>query len=140
MAPEDIRQVRRTWARLVLERKVFGLLFYKRLFELAPETRVLFSPSLDVQGEKLFVTLTWIVDNLDDSGQVIAAAEDLAIRHLGYGVEARDYPAVGAALIDTLEEGLDGSITPAEKEAWARIYGALSSAMIAAAYPDERQD
>ena len=136
MAPEDIKQVRRTWARLVLERKVFGLMFYKRLFELAPETRVLFSPSLDVQGEKLFITLNWIVDNLSDDGKVFAAAEDLAIRHLAYGVEAKDYPAVGIALVDTLEEGLDGSITQAEKDAWANIYGELADAMIAAAYPE----
>lgn len=136
MDPEDIKHLRRTWARVVSESQVFGFLFYERLFTLAPETRTLFPRSLDVQGQKLFQTLNWIVANIDDTERVLAEARELAIRHIGYGVEAGDYPAVGEALVSAMDRGLETGLSEAEAAAWQRAYAVLSGAMIAAAYPD----
>lgn len=56
---------------------------------------------------------------------------------MGYGVKAAHYAPVGAALIFTLDRGLGREFTSEVKSAWLPAYGALSGAMIAAAYAEQ---
>jgi len=135
MQQGDIRSIRRTWAAAVRNHAVTGELFYNRLFSIAPETRALFKGDVQQQGMKLMTTMEFIVDHLDQLGKLIPEAEDLAIRHLRYGVSSDHYPAVGEALIWTLQQALGTGFTAADEAAWRRAYALLSDAMIAAAYP-----
>lgn len=41
--------------------------FYRRLFELAPDTKPLFRGDMTQQGRKLFLTLATVVDALDST-------------------------------------------------------------------------
>ena len=79
-------------------------------------------------------TLSWILDNLENSDELVQAAEALARRHLGYGVTAAQYQTVGEALVATLKAGLGDAFSEEDAAAWNRVYGGLSETMIAAAY------
>lgn len=132
----DEKRIRRNWAKAVAAGDIVGRIFYAKLFEIAPESRAMFPAIIDDQAGKLQMTLNWIVDHLDDTDQLVPAAQGLAIRHVGYGVMPAHYPAVGHALIATLRQGLGTEFSPEDEAAWARTYEKLSSLMISAAYPD----
>lgn len=110
-------------------------IFYTRLFEIAPEVKPLFKSDLTEQGSKLMASLGVVVNGLRDLDKIVSVAQQLAIRHVDYGVTADHYQPVGKALIFTLEKGLGEAFTPELKEAWLAAYTALSGVMIAAAYP-----
>lgn len=131
---DDIARIRRNWAAAIAARDILGGVFYENLFQVAPDARAMFPDDLDEQGRKLVQTLSWIVDTLDDPDTLIAGAQALAERHVGYGVTADQYDAVGAALLATLRAGLGDDFSADDAEAWSRVYANLSQQMIAAAY------
>ena len=134
-AADDVARIRRSWARAASAGDIVGTLFYNRLFEIAPETRTLFAADLDRQAGKLMQTLNWIVDHVDAPDALLPRAAALAERHVRYGVTPAQYPLVGQALVDTLAGALGAGFDAADAAAWGRVYGALSGAMIAHAYP-----
>lgn len=135
LSAEQIGLVRTTWARAVPVASLAASLFYGDLFKRAPETRALFKSDMDAQGEKLMATLGFVVDHLDEPDRLLPAAEDLARRHVDYGVTADQYAPVGAALLWTLEELLGADFGPNERGAWVTAYEVLSGYMITTAYP-----
>ena len=108
-------------------------LFYGRLFELDPSLRSMFPDDLSDQGRKLMQMLSAAVKGLDRIEKLIPVFEQLAVRHIGYGVKTEHYETVGAALIWTLEQGLGEAFTPDVRQAWMRTYGLVSGVMIEAA-------
>jgi len=116
-------------------------LFYNRLFEIAPEVRPLFPDDLAEQKKKLIAMLATAVTNLHQVGTIIPAVEALGKRHAGYGVTAKHYEPVGAALLWTLEQGLGPDFTPPVKAAWTETYMTLAGVMqnAAAAMPAPKQ-
>lgn len=109
--------------------------FYEDLFETAPEVKPYFANAdMTAQGRKLMTMLSTVVNGLRDLDMILPAAEDLAVRHVEYGVQPDDYQKVGASLIRTLENGLGDALTPDVRDAWSTAYAALSGAMIDAAY------
>ncbi|MBC7938803.1 MAG: hemin receptor [Chitinophagaceae bacterium] len=135
MNPDQIRLVQASWAQVRPIQAAAADLFYGRLFELAPDTRPLFKRDIHVQGAMLMQTLDTVVGSLGRLAEVLPVAEQLARRHVGYGVAPRHYDSVGTALIWTLEQGLGTAFTPAVREGWVAAYTALAGAMKAAAYP-----
>lgn len=106
--------------------------FYRRLFELAPDTKPLFRDDMTQQGRKLFLTLATVVDALDRLDTIVPVARELAIRHVIYGAKERHYAAVGSALIETLRAGLGPAFDRATEAAWLAAYTILSDTMLAA--------
>ena len=106
--------------------------FYRRLFELAPDTKPLFHNDMTQQGRKLFLTLATVVDALDRLDTIVPVARELAIRHVTYGAKERHYAAVGSALIETLRVGLGPAFDRATEAAWLAAYTILSDTMLAA--------
>lgn len=106
--------------------------FYGRLFARAPATRALFTGDMAEQGRKLVMTLAVVVDALDRLDHIVPIVEDLAIRHVRYGVLDAHYALVGGCLIETLRELLGPLFDPPTEAAWAAAYALLSSTMIAA--------
>ena len=110
-------------------------IFYADLFETAPEVKPYFANSdMKEQGSKLMATLGVVVNGLRDLDKIVPVAQDLAVRHVDYGVKAPDYDKVGASLLRTLEKGLGDDFTPEVHAAWADAYGLLSGVMKEAAY------
>jgi hemoglobin-like flavoprotein len=136
MTPQQIGHVQASFAQVVPIADQAAALFYGRLFEMTPETRLLFTDDIAAQGEKLMTAIAMVVGSLDRFDEVAAAVRDLARRHVAYGVQPEHYGAVGAALLWTLEQGLGAAFTPPVRNAWEAAYSALSQTMITAAYPD----
>ena len=111
-----------------------AVLFYDRLFEIAPSVKVMFPADMAEQRRKLMAMLAAVVKGLGNLESVLPAASALATRHVSYGAKAEHYPVVGAALLWTLEKGLGDGWTPDVAAAWTSAYGKLSGYMISEAY------
>ena len=107
--------------------------FYERLFALEPELRELFGDDMRRQGRMLMAALGHVVAHADAPERLIDVLVPLGERHAGYGVEARHYALVGAALLGTLEELLGRAFTLPVRRAWADAYALVSDVMIDAA-------
>lgn len=133
MTPEQITLVKTTWQQVLPIQETAAELFYRRLFELAPETRSLFRGDITEQGRKLMAMVNVAVTNLDRLGDILPAVQDMGRRHAGYGVQESHYAKVGEALLWTLGQGLGEDFTAAARDAWATAYGVLAGAMSDAA-------
>lgn len=112
--------------------------FYEILFEVAPPVRALFVNDLERQGAQMMHKLDLIVSEIQDIEGLAPVLEDLALRHVAYGVKPEHYPLVETALLRMLEEILGDDFTPATRAAWAKTYGELSARMIRSAYAQAR--
>ena len=135
MTPDQITLVQDSFAKVVPIKGVAAELFYKRLFEIAPEVKPLFKGDMTEQGSKLMATLLLVVNGLRDLEALLPVAKDLAARHVAYGVTPSHYQPVGEALLWTLEQGLEDAWTAEVAEAWTTAYTLLSTAMVESAYP-----
>jgi len=135
MTPRQIELVRFSFAFVEPIADVAAQIFYRRLFELDPTVRALFPDDLTEQRKNLMQTLTVVVRGLDRLDGLTPAVEALGRRHTTYGVQVEDFETVGAALIDTLEEGLGEAFTTETRAAWCAAYALLSSVMISVREP-----
>ena len=132
MTHDDITLVRQSFAAVVPIADEAAALFYRRLFEIAPETRVLFGGDMRIQGRKLMTMIGTVVHSLDNLAPLLGVIDGLGSRHVGYGVRDEHYAQVGEALLWTLEQGLGERFTPGTRAAWASAYALLSGRMMAA--------
>jgi hemoglobin-like flavoprotein len=108
-------------------------LFYANLFDADPSLQRLFRGDMAVQGGKLIEMLTFALAKLDEPDALVPALRGLGQRHAGYGVQDRHYDSVGAALLETLRQGLGVAFTPEVEAAWAEVYGVVAVTMKEAA-------
>lgn len=133
MTPEQIELVQTTWAKVAPNADQVAVLFYGRLFEIAPEVKPLFKSDMTEQGKKLMTMLAVAVNGLPKLETIVPAVQDMGVRHTDYGVTSEHYDSVAAALLWTLEQGLGEDFTPAVKEAWTETYVTLATVMKEAA-------
>lgn len=107
-------------------------IFYTKLFEYDPALRPLFKTDLKTQGKKLMQTLKVAVESLNDLDGLIPVLEQLAKRHVKYGVKPEDYTPVGNALLYTLKVGLGERWTPELRQAWVDTFRTVATVMKAA--------
>jgi nitric oxide dioxygenase len=133
MTPEQLYLVESSVASLgpVLDDVVAA--FYDRLFEIAPETRALFSGSLSAQRAKFAAELAFIVTTIRRHDAFVASASELGRRHGAVGVQPEQFRTAGAALLDALAGVLGPAWTPALSEAWRLAYRLTAEAMMAGA-------
>jgi hemoglobin-like flavoprotein len=134
MTPDQVKLVQQSFAKVAPISETAAMLFYDRLFEVAPKVKAMFPADMTEQRRKLMATLAAVVNGLGNLESVLPAASALAKRHVSYGARAEHYPVVGAALLWTLEKGLGDGWTPEVAEAWTAAYGTLSGFMISEAY------
>jgi nitric oxide dioxygenase len=134
MTPRQIALVQESFRLVLPIREQAAALFYDRLFTLDPSLRRLFvGTDMGEQARKLMMAIGMVVGGLTRLDQIIGEVRNLAVRHVGYGVEESHYATVGEALLWTLEAGLKDAFTAETREAWAEAYALLSGAMIEAA-------
>lgn len=110
-------------------------LFYQRLMEIDPSTRPLFAHTdMAAQGGKLMQALAMAVASLERPDLLVPKLQEMARRHVGYGVERHHYASVGAALLWTLRQGMGEAFTPEVEDAWAEGFAVLADVMMDAAY------
>jgi nitric oxide dioxygenase len=134
MTPDQVSLVQNSFAKVAPISEQAAVMFYDRLFEVAPAVKSMFPVDMTEQRKKLMATLAVVVNGLGDLQSILPAASALAIRHVSYGARAEHYPVVGAALLWTLENGLGEAWTPDVAAAWSAAYGTLSGFMISKAY------
>jgi hemoglobin-like flavoprotein len=134
MTPDQVQLVQQSFAKVAPISEQASVIFYDRLFEVAPSVRALFPDDMKEQRKKLMATLAVVVGGLTNLEAVLPAASALAKRHVGYGAKPEHYPVVGGALLFTLEKGLGADWTPELAAAWTAAYGTLSTFMITEAY------
>jgi nitric oxide dioxygenase len=135
MTPDQVTLVQQSFAKVAPISEAAAVLFYDRLFEIAPAVKSMFPADMTEQRRKLMAMLATVVGGLGNLSSILPAASALAKRHVGYGAKAEHYPVVGAALLWTLEKGLGEAWTPEVADAWTTAYGTLSGFMISEAYP-----
>jgi nitric oxide dioxygenase len=134
MTPQQIELVQQSFAKVAPIADQAAVLFYDRLFEVAPQVKELFPADMTEQRKKLMATLAVVVGGLSNLDSILPAASALAKKHVGYGVEPDHFPIVGTALLWTLEKGLGAAWTSDVAAAWATAYATLADFMIAEAY------
>jgi len=134
MTPQQISLIQASWASVVPIQDTAAGLFYQRLFTLDPAVRPMFKGDMQEQGRKLMKMLGTVVNSLTRLDELVPVAQDMAKRHVGYGVQPAHYDTVGAALLWTLEQGLGSAFTDDTRDAWATAYGILAGVMKEAAY------
>src|SRR3981189_2719073 len=134
MTPDQVKLVQESFVKVVPISETAAVLFYDRLFEIAPSVKAMFPPDMTEQRRKLMAMLAAVVSGLGNLESILPAASALATRHVSYGAKKEHYPVVGAALLWTLEKGLGDGWTPELADAWTPAYGTLSGDMIFQAY------
>jgi hemoglobin-like flavoprotein len=134
MTPDQIKLVQASFSKVAPVADEAAVLFYDRLFEMAPQVKALFPTDMAEQRRKLMSTLAIVVSGLSDLPSILPAASALATRHVAYGAREEHYPVVGKALLWTLEQGLGEDWTADVAEAWTAAFTTLSAFMINQAY------
>src|SRR5690349_17562162 len=120
MNQNQIQLVRQSWSYVITKSDEAGELFYKRLFEVAPEVKPLFKEDIKSQARKLMSMVTLIVSKLDKLETITTDIKSLASRHGKYGAKKEHYAVVGQCLVWTLKKGLEGQNrwSKETEEAW----------------------
>jgi nitric oxide dioxygenase len=134
MTPEQVTLVQQSFSKVAPIADQAAVLFYDRLFEIAPQVKAMFPADMTEQRKKLMGTLAVVVNGLSNLESILPAASALAQRHVAYGAKPEHYPVVGSALLWTLEKGLGDGWTPDVAAAWTAAYTTLSGFMIEQAY------
>lgn len=100
--------------------------FYRRLFELAPETRPMFTRDITLQAKKFSDMLGWVIAHLENPEELCRQMRELGARHRSYGVKADQYAPVGSALIWMFQHSLGERFTSEMEDAWLEAYAFMS--------------
>jgi hemoglobin-like flavoprotein len=122
MTPQQVAAVRASFALVEPIADKAAALFYDYLFRLDPALRSLFRRDMSEQGKLLLQMIGAAVRLLDHPQRLLPALHALGARHAGYGVRDTHYATVGAALLQTLQQGLGDAFTPEVREAWIAMY------------------
>lgn len=133
MTPQQITQIRDSFALVQPMADEVAALFYRHLFTADPSLRPLFKGDMQQQGALLMTMLGAAVRILDRPDNLLPVLRSLGERHAHYGVQDAHYATVGAALIQTLADGLGERFTDELRAAWVAMYCVVSSTMMAAA-------
>ncbi len=129
MSPDQVHLIRKSFAELSRHDHVAALVFYRRLFEIDPSLRPLFVGDIEQQAKKLIDMLAALISMLERPVGLDMELRAMGARHADYGVKDGHYATVGGALIDMLAEVLGTKFTPATREAWLALYGAVEATM-----------
>jgi hemoglobin-like flavoprotein len=141
LTDKEKKLVVNSWRLVVPIAETAADLFYRRLFEIAPQYQKLFPNDMVAQKRKLVVMLQFIVKSVDwvqeEWAREVAPEDDLALvvlamgrRHTSlYKIPDESYSKVGEALLWTLDQGLGQAFTDEVRSAWTHLYGTIATTM-----------
>jgi methyl-accepting chemotaxis protein len=107
---------------------------YRRLFEVAPATRALFTRTDPrAQEHALLAALVALRGALREPAALVPRLEQLGARHVRYGARPEHYPVVGAVLLEVMAEVGGARWRPEYSAEWARALQYVADAMLAGA-------
>ena len=125
----DIARLKASWEAAAEVGPQLPLFFYSTLFLNNPPVRDMFPPSMAGQRDKLVAALGSVVSGIDQLDAVVPVVQALGRDHRKFGVLAEHYPAVGQALLTTLEYFLGDQWTPELAADWTEAYGIVAQVM-----------
>jgi hemoglobin-like flavoprotein len=134
LTPHQIALVQTTFRSVQPMSATAAELFYKRLFEVEPETVALFKGDMRRQGREFMQVLAVAVGGLSNLSTLVPMVQQLGVRHAAYGVRASHYDSVRQALLYTLAVILQDEYTDEVRVAWASAYAMLAGIMKEAAW------
>jgi nitric oxide dioxygenase len=143
LSPRQKRLVRESFESLREYSDAVVLLFYGRLFELAPEVRGLFKIEIREQARKLLDMLRSMVDALDRFEELRPQLAELGRKHAGYHVQPEHYQVLVTALMWAFGQALGMEFDRETRAAWEHLLSAVSAVMLegaaaAATHPVEK--
>jgi hemoglobin-like flavoprotein len=136
ITPAQVALVQSSFEHVLPIADVAGMLFYERIFTLAPEARALFGDDIALQASRTMAAVKTAVDGLGDIDHVAPFLTRLGARHVRYGVQPHHYRAVGQALIRALAAHLDEGWDEDLEAAWRRAFNLVAELMMEAAEDD----
>jgi hemoglobin-like flavoprotein len=130
---KQVRLVRESFESLREYETSVVLLFYGRLFEIAPVTRALFKIDIHEQATKLTETLRMTVEILDRFEQLVPVLAELGRKHATYGVQAYQYDKLRSALLWAMGQALGLEFDRETRAAWDQLIATISAVMLEAA-------
>ena len=132
LTASEIRLITESYDLVSVGRR-FSHNFYARLFEIAPEIRVLFPDDISAQVRKLMEMLSTLVGKLDRPHELAMMLEALGDAASRLWRRAAHFAPVGRALFDTLESELGPRFDEPTRRAWIALYALASTWMQPAA-------
>ncbi len=129
MTAVQIHSIRKSFAEIERHRSLAALVFYRRLFEIAPQLRPMFKNDIEEQAQKLTDMLGALIGMLERAATLYTELRAMGARHAAYGVKDEHYAIVGRALLDMIAEVLAEKFTPEMREAWADLYAMVADTM-----------
>jgi nitric oxide dioxygenase len=126
MTNKQINLIRYSWQKAGEQPLTTGILFYDRLFSLAPEARYIFRSPVSEQTSKLMSATGCIINKLDKADDIMYEITGIAQEYAAYGLKAMHYRAVGNSLLWALEKRLNHLWNDELKEAWSGFYKFLT--------------
>ena len=111
-------QVQMSLNYLLKDEERFGDVFYKKVFEIAPEVEQLFPADMADQKKILTHMLRGIINAMSRPHHLEMGLQSLGKQHINYGVKTEHYPVIKQAFMSTVEEIMQQDCTDAIKEAW----------------------
>ena len=109
------------------------MVFYGRLFEVAPDLEPMFRGARKDQARKMAQVLCVVVKSLDNPEQLLPSIRQLGERHAQYGVRPEQYKIVGGAFLWALARIMGDALTREARDGWEAAYEMLATAMQEAA-------
>ena len=132
----DTARLQTSWDLVAQHGDQVPLFFYSTLFVTYPHTRDMFPLSMEGQRDKLVTALGRVVSHVDRLASVTPLLEQLGRDHRRFSVSRDHYPAVGEALVATLEHFLGSEWTDELAADWIAAYEVVAAVMVRAAEAD----
>lgn len=141
MTPAQLRILSRTFKKIEPQSDEFGIIFYERLFEIAPELRPMFGTDIKLQQTKFMKVIKEVVHlhlrslvslpvmSKATGSAVIPGAFWSGKLHAAFGVKLKDYETMKEALLWAVEQILGNECTHEVSMAWADAYDVVAGAM-----------
>jgi NAD(P)H-flavin reductase len=139
MTAIDTARLQASWATVARYGDQVPLFFYATLFVTHPDVRDMFPLGMATQRDKLVSALARVVSNVDDLPAIVPLVEQLGRDHRRFAVRAEHFPAVGEALLATLEHFLGDGWNAELAAEWAAAYELVAGTMQMAAEADAHQ-
>ena len=131
--PVQIELVKKTFQKVIDDPDTSIVMFYNRLFEIAPQIEPLFA-DVDVlrQTQKVFKILKVAIGSISQPHLLEPALHELGKRHTGYGVDTDMFVPMGEALLWMLEQRTGKLWSEEAREVWQMTYDFLAKTAIEA--------
>ena len=131
--PDTHFLVQSSFEKIAARRDEAARLFYKHLFDIAPQVRPMFAHvDIEVQGAMLMNMIAAAVKGLDRLEELEPVLAELGARHRDYGVRIEHFAAVEECLLYTVATIMGPDFNLDVKLAWTRIYNFIAETMIRA--------